>query len=224
MSDSRTAVLDTLRRKLRRGPLDDERRAPLERRIAEHPRNLVPARAQLPHAEQIELFVHMAEQAAASVQRVADRMAVPAAVAEYVERQTLPEDLVVAPAAEFDTLPWQEQTRLRIERRHARNGDRVTVSPAFAGIAETGTLLLLSGPDSPTTLNFLPDAHIVVLPTERVVGPYEDAWQRLRARNAGIPRTLNLITGPSRSADIEQTLQLGAHGPIRLHIILVGAT
>jgi L-lactate dehydrogenase complex protein LldG len=224
MSDSRTAILETLRRKLKRGPLTDERRTLLEQRIAEHPRNLVPARAQLPHAEQVELFVHMAEQAAASVQRVADSTAVPAAVAEYVERQNLPEDLVVAPAAEFDALPWQERTRLRIERRYARNGDRVAVSPAFAGIAETGTLLLLSGPDSPTTLNFLPDAHIVVLPVQRVVGPYEDAWQRLRERNAGIPRTLNLITGPSRSADIEQTLQLGAHGPIQLHIILVGTT
>lgn len=222
MSDSRAAILDTLRRQLRRGPLSDEQRVPLERRLAEHPANLIPARAQLPHAEQVELFVRMAEQAAASVQRVADSTAVPAAVADYVRQQDLPRSLVVAPAAEFDALPWQEQTGLHIERRHARNGDRVTVSPAFAGIAETGTLLLLSGPDSPTTLNFLPDAHIVMLPAERVVGPYEEAWQRLRARNAAIPRTLNLITGPSRSADIEQTLQLGAHGPIRLHIILVG--
>ncbi|MDX1605990.1 MAG: lactate utilization protein C, partial [Candidatus Competibacterales bacterium] len=110
---------------------------------------------------------------------------------------------------------------LRCERRAARNGDKVTVTPAFAGIAETGTLMLLSGPDSPTTLNFLPDAHIVVLPAERIVGPYEAAWQRLRARNEPLPRTVNLITGPSRSADIEQTLQLGAHGPIRLHILLV---
>lgn len=222
MSDSRDAILGTLRRRLKRGPLNGEQRTALERRLAEHPPHRVPARAQLAHAEQVELFVRMAEQAAASVQRVADGAAVPAAVAEYVESQNLPSDLVVAPAAEFDALPWQTQTGLNIARRHARNGDRVTVSPAFAGIAETGTLLLLSGPDSPTTLNFLPDAHIVVLPVERVVGPYEAAWQRLRARNAGIPRTLNLITGPSRSADIEQTLQLGAHGPIRLHIILVG--
>lgn len=222
MSDSRDAILGTLRRQLKRGPLSDERRSALEQRLADHPPHRIPERAQLPHAEQVELFVRMAEQAAASVHRVTDTKAVPAAVAGYLDDQNLPAELVVAPAAEFDALPWREQARLRIERRHARNGDRVTVSPAFAGIAETGTLLLLSGPDSPTTLNFLPDAHIVVLSTERVVGPYEAAWQRLRARNAGIPRTLNLITGPSRSADIEQTLQLGAHGPIRLHIILVG--
>ncbi len=221
MSESREAILSTLRRQLKRGPLTGEPRAALERRLAEHPPNLIPARARLPHAEQVALFISMAEQAAATVQRVAGMVEVPAAVADYVLRQNLPGELVVAPADEFDALPWGEQVRLRIERRHACNGDRVTVSPAFAGIAETGTLLLLSGPDSPTTLNFLPDAHIVVLPTERIVGPYEEAWQRLRERNTDLPRTLNLVTGPSRSADIEQTLQLGAHGPIQLHILLV---
>jgi len=81
--------------------------------------------------------------------------------------------------------------------------------------------MLLSGAQTPTTLNFLPDAHIVVLPAERIVGPYEEAWQRLRKQQVAMPRTVNLITGPSRSADIEQTLQLGAHGPMQLHIIVL---
>ncbi|MEZ5579927.1 MAG: LUD domain-containing protein [Candidatus Competibacteraceae bacterium] len=73
--------------------------------------------------------------------------------------------------------------------------------------------MLLSGPHSPpTTLNFLPDTHIVVLRADRIVGAYEDAWDLLRARGLGMPRTVNFITGPSRSADIEQTVQMGAHG------------
>ena len=94
---------------------------------------------------------------------------------------------------------------------------------SFAGVAETGTLVLLSGPESPTTLNFLPDVHIALLFTDRVVGSYEDVWARLRARDGAtvMPRVVNWITGPSRTADIEQTLLLGAHGPRRLHIILV---
>jgi L-lactate dehydrogenase complex protein LldG len=84
--------------------------------------------------------------------------------------------------------------------------------------------MLLSGPTHPTTLNFLPEVHIVVLRAADVVGPYENAWARVRTArdNGAMPRTVNFVTGPSRTADIEQTIQLGAHGPRRLHIILVG--
>jgi L-lactate dehydrogenase complex protein LldG len=92
---------------------------------------------------------------------------------------------------------------------------------AFAGIAETGTLMLPSGPDRPTTVNLLPDTAMVLLRASRLVGAYEDAWDRLRAEQGGMPRNVMLVTGPSRSADIEQTLELGAHGPRRLHILLV---
>ena len=55
------------------------------------------------------------------------------------------------------------------------------------------------------------------------LGPYEDAWDRLRAAEGEgrLPRTVNFITGPSRTGDIEQTIQMGAHGPRRLHVILV---
>ena len=104
-------------------------------------------------------------------------------------------------------------------RRPIRNGDYISMTKAFAGIAETGTLMLLSGPHSQTAMNFLPDVHIVVLSAPHIVGPYEDAWSRIRAGGT-LPRTVNLITGPSRSADIEQTLQLGAHGPVQLHIVI----
>jgi L-lactate dehydrogenase complex protein LldG len=99
----------------------------------------------------------------------------------------------------------------------------VSVTGAFAAIAETGTLMLLSGPSGPTTLNFLPDNHIVVLRASQLVGAYEEAWGRLRELYGPgkLPRTVNLITGPSRTADIEQTIQLGAHGPRRLHILVV---
>ena len=83
--------------------------------------------------------------------------------------------------------------------------------------------MLTSGPDTPTTLNLMPDTHIVVMRADQIVGPYEDAWDRLRARQGdkALPRTVNFITGPSRTGDIEQRIELGAHGPRRLHIVLV---
>jgi L-lactate dehydrogenase complex protein LldG len=114
---------------------------------------------------------------------------------------------------------------LAIRRGRAEPGDAVSLTPCLAAIAETGTLLLVSGAHTPTTLNFLPDTHIIVLRAGQVVASYEDGWDLVRARSkdgpGGWPRTVNLITGPSRTGDIEQRIILGAHGPRRLHIVLV---
>jgi L-lactate utilization protein LutC len=100
-------------------------------------------------------------------------------------------------------------------------GDPTSVTPCFAAVAEAGGIVTLSGPDTPSTLNFVPDNHIVVVHASQVLRHLEDAWALLRARGAPMPRTVNIISGPSRTADIEQTIQLGAHGPRRLHILLL---
>ena len=221
MSDAREQILNTLRRGLQRGPVAGERRAELEARLAHPPRNVIPARALRPHFEQVDLFVQMARNAATTVDPVTHPADVPVAVSAFLDCEGLPLNW-----SWRRTRNWRRcrgrRTSLHIERRAAVDGDQTSVSLAFAGIAETGTLVLLSGPHSPTTLNFLPDTHIVVLRADRIVGAYEDAWDLLRARGLGMPRTVNFITGPSRSADIEQTVQMGAHGPLRLHIVLVG--
>ena len=96
----------------------------------------------------------------------------------------------------------------------------VGITPAFAGIAETGTLLVHSGPRNPNQLHFLPETHIAVLWTKAIVGSYEEAWNRIVNRFKTLPRNVTLITGPSRSSDIERQLQIGVHGPHRLHIVL----
>jgi L-lactate dehydrogenase complex protein LldG len=221
MNSAREQILGTIRRGLGRGELESSKRTELQARLKNPPHNVIPARAQLLHAERVELFVQMASESAATLDRVDNDAAVPATVAAYLQREGLSNRIVMAPDKALASIPWESQSALKIERRKAENGDPVSLTPAFAGIAETGTLMLLSGPHSPTTLNFLPDIHIVLLKTSRIVGPYEDAWTLLRERDGGMPRTINLITGPSRSADIEQKVQMGAHGPIRLHIVLV---
>lgn len=215
---SKETILANIRRQHKRDVLSPEKQAELEARIKQPTRHTIPARAQLDPTEQIELFVKMAEEAAASTQRVTQLTDVPLALAEYILRHNLPTDLACAPA--LKNLAWDQQERLQPEFRAAQNGDKVAVTPAFAGIAETGTLLLLSSAEQPSTLNFLPDIHIAILPCQSITGSYEDAFDWARAENT-IPRTMNLITGPSRSADIEQTLQLGAHGPVQLHILLI---
>ena len=120
----------------------------------------------------------------------------------------------------LEAMPWGKERTLEVGVGASDGHDLVAVSHAFGGVAESGTLMLTSGADNPTTLNFLPDTHVVVLDAADVTGDYETLWQRLRERcgDGVLPRTVNLITGPSRSADIGQTLILGAHGPRRLHV------
>lgn len=226
MSDTRARILDVIRRgRGRRGPLDEDAVRALEARLATHRRNLVPARTDIDAAARVALFVSMAEEAAATVTRVRDAKAVPKALADYLASANLPTRLVMAPDAELAELPWDKAPMLDIHRGVAEAGDMVSLTPSFAGIAETGTLMLVSGPAHPSTLNLLPDTHVVLLRRSRIVGSYEDGWDRLRAARADaatpMPRTVLFVTGPSRSADIEQTLQLGAHGPRRLHILLL---
>ena len=186
----------------------------------------MPARAAaLDDAARVELFVAMAEEVQTTVARVASETEIPAEVARYLAAENLPAELVMAPDPALDAIPWHERPLLRIRRGRAEPGDAVSLTPCLAAIAETGTLMLVSGEDTPTTLNFLPDTHIVVVRAGQVVAGYEDGWDLVRAKAGGDllawPRTVNLITGPSRTGDIEQRIQLGAHGPRRLHVVLV---
>jgi L-lactate dehydrogenase complex protein LldG len=222
MTTSRTAILDAVRLSLGRGPASPEARQAVNQRLSGHPRNLVPARSALPPADRIALFVRMALEVSATVDRLADPASVPQAAAAFLAGHNLPAALRLAPHRALAALPWASQPTLDISAGCARDGDAVSLTAAFAGVAETGSLVLVSGPEHPTTLNFLPDTHIVVLGSDQIVGCYEDAWDRLRAAMpGGLPRTVNFVTGPSRTGDIEQQIQLGAHGPRRLHIIMV---
>jgi L-lactate dehydrogenase complex protein LldG len=143
---------------------------------------------------------------------------VPELVARYLSTRDLPARAVCwRELGEFD---WSA-SGLEVEVRGARGDDLVGVTSAFCGIAETGTLMTLSGPDTPPTVSLLPETHIAVLREHSIVRSMEDAWALLRSARTGMPRAVNFISGPSRTADIEQTVTLGAHGPYRVHIILV---
>ena len=228
MSDSRAEMLGRIRRALKRGVLNEQAVAPLNARLKDHKRNLIPKRAAgLDHRGQVALFAAMAEGVNATLVRVSSAQDVPGAVADYLSRLNLPARLVMTPDPALAEIPWASRPMLEIRKGRAEDGDAVGVTACFAAVAETGTLMLHSGPESPTRNNFLPDTHIAVLRASQVVASYEDGFDNLRrkfAKAAGgfsLPRTINFITGPSRTADIEQKLELGAHGPRRLHIILI---
>ena len=216
MSGPRDAVIRNVRRSLRRDGALPESTA---KGLAERLRRTGPCFRPKIDEPLIERFVAKLHAVNVSVTRLPDLRGVSAAVARHMDAHRLGSMLVVAPDPDLAAIHWPN--RLRIEHRAARGEDRISVTGAFAGIAETGTLVLLSGPHGPTTLNFLPGDHMVVLAAERVVAGTEEVWARLRRACGTMPRTVNLITGPSRTADIEQTLQVGAHGPRRLHLLLI---
>jgi L-lactate dehydrogenase complex protein LldG len=223
---SREAMLGAIRRGLKRGALPEDQALGLRARLAAHPRHLIPARSAVPRPAQIALFIANVQKEYGSVARVADFAAVPGAVADYLAAQNLPGEFVMAPHPELQAIPWSERPLLRVREGRAEASDLVSVQQGYAAVAETGTLMLPSGAERPTTLNLLSDTAIVVLRASRVVGAYETAWDLLRAEQGGgggafMPRNVMLVTGPSRSADIESTLELGAHGPRRLHVVLV---
>ncbi len=170
--------------------------------------------------EPVARFRDRALSLASTLAEVTSLAGVPQAVAAYLAGNSLPLAAVCWP--EFKTLDWRG-AGLAVEARAARHSDLVGITGCLCAIAETGTLMLLSGADTPPETSLLPETHIAVVDSNRIVRGMEDAWELMRAERPGaLPRAVNLISGPSRTADIEQTVTLGAHGPYRVHIILLG--
>jgi len=179
-----------------------------------HPRGPIPR----VEGDLAQRFCDQARGLGSDVAQVATLAEVPAQVAHYLRERQLPMQAVCWPA--LTALDWRG-AGLEVEARAAGGDDPVGITGAFVAIAETGTLMLLSGPDTPGAVSLLPETHIAVVARARIVATMEDAWDRLRAKRGSLPRAVTFVSGPSRTADIEQTITLGAHGPARVLIIVV---
>jgi len=222
MPTARPAIFPSIRRSL---PVKGDERTRLQivaERLYRAPKGVIPARGQVSGEALVEVFRAQAEAALATV-RVVDSVAeVPRAVAEFLRDHNLPATLRMGDDPRLKAMPWGE-TALEMSQGRSDGRDLNAVSHALGGVAESGTAVMVSGPENPSTLNFLPDNHIVVVAAKDIAGDYERVFAKLRATygKGQMPRTVNFITGPSRSGDIEQTLLLGAHGPRRLHLVVV---
>jgi L-lactate dehydrogenase complex protein LldG len=221
---AREAILNKVRGALKAREGDAARVATIGERLEKAPKGVVPARGQLPRAERIELFCTMAEKLSATVERVDSRDAVPKAVAAYLRGRNLPAVLRMGEDERLTAMPWDGERSLQVKQGPSDGNDEVGLSHATAAVAETGRLVMTSGNGNPTTINFLPEHHVVVVDADDIDGDLETALGRIRAGygKGKMPRTVNLISGPSRSGDIEQKIILGAHGPRALHVIVVG--
>lgn len=211
MNSTRRTILNQIRQALQHNQLTHNTIAELEAQLAAQTIPEPPTLA----ADLTTMFIKQLTKVAGTIEIIPRTTDIPLAILTFLQQQQLPPKIVAT--ANLKTINWPPQWQ--IAYRAAQPADAVSVSYAVAGIAETGSLVLLSSPKSPTTLNFLPSNHIIILSQADLVAHLEAVWIHLRSQP--LPRSINIITGPSRTADIEQTLQVGAHGPKRLHVILV---
>ena len=220
---SRAQILARIRGGLSVAAEDSARHARVNARLKGQKPHLIPDRVAKPGTNLPALLRVFLEGQSATVVSVASSNEVPSAVAGFLRSSNLPQRVRVGEDTFLAKLDWSREPALERQQGRAEAGDEVGLSHATVAVAETGTLVLASGEENPVTLNFLPETHIVVLTAKDIVGPYETAFDRVRdAYGRGtMPRTLNLISGPSRTGDIGGKLVMGAHGPRRMCVILV---
>ena len=216
-SAARRRILDRIRRAQGRGPVPTagELRA-VDDWIARRSVGPQPTVG----ADRVAHFEAQAARMSSTTDRVAWLADVPTAVARYLDAHGLGRRAVCWNT--LGDLDWSG-AGIAVEARRPNGDDLVGISGAFVAIAETGTLMMLSGPDTPASMHLLPETHVAVVPAERIVAHYEDGFALMRAERGRLPRATNLVSGPSRTGDIEQTIVLGAHGPYRVHVVIVGA-
>ena len=218
----REAILGRIRQRMPKGD-GDARRAAVSARLSNPKRNLIPARGEGGLEHRISVFTRYMETVGGTVEILVDMDRVPEAVARHLRENNLPAAIRRGTDPLLAHLPWHRAAMIEVSEGPARDSDTASLSHAFAAAAESGTVILTSGPENPTTLNFLPEMHIVVLEARHLYGNYEEAWTRLRETYGPgrMPRAVNMISGPSRTADIEQTIVRPAHGPKNMHVIIV---
>ena len=224
--ETRAQILARIRDGLGVTPDDGARQAAVAARLGTSKPHLIPDRVTKPGTDLPALLRHFLEGQSATVVNVAAPADVPSAVASFLRSSNLSQRVRMGDDSFLAELDWSREPTLERQQGRARPEDEVGLSHATVAVAETGTLVLASGRANPVTLNFLPETHIVVLSAKNIVGPYETAFERVRtAYGRGVmPRTVNLISGPSRTGDIGGKLVMGAHGPRRMCVIVVDST
>lgn len=176
-----------------------------------------PTQSQTEGAARIDQFIAKATAADATVTRIAALDDLPAALAHELRQRNLGQSIRMGSDPTLAALNW---SGMETTTGPGRIDEPATLSHVPYAVAETGTLALCSGPENPVTLTFLGETHFAVLHAKNIQRGFEELFTAHRASGRD-PRTLNLVTGPSRSADIGQKLQLGAHGPIALHVFVI---
>jgi len=221
-SDAREEIIRTLRKSLRREALPPETLADLQNRLLHPERGVIPRQAQGTHAALVERFTEKAVAAQASVAHLSSLEQVPRTVALFAREHSFPARALLPHQSRLHAMEWAQAEVETATGSPARNCP-LGVTACFAAIAESGTVMVHSGPGHPHALHIVPETLLVVVTENQIVGAYEDALDlaRARLRHNAWPRIISWITGPSRTADIAGVILFGAHGSRRIHILLI---
>lgn len=217
MSDAKAAMLGAIRRSLGRAHVDAGEIARESSALLNDVSRFQPTfDGQSNRVRFIERAT--SERLTATVDEVDGLEQAPAAVAQYLKRSNLPMQFAHPPMTLLRDLDWGD---LKGHETLSPN-EPVAVNVADYAIAETGTLVFTSRPDSPTLFNYLPLHHVILVDGARILRHPEAYWAHVRAEGNVHPRSINFITGTSGTADIEAQNIRGAHGPRFMHIVIYG--
>lgn len=212
MTDSRSVILERIRSRKKQG---------IEKQIPTRTEHSLPTHIPLDAEALASYFGQMAKRSAATLSSVAELSMLPGAVKDYLSTlpfAQIPTDLHLNGPV-FTPLPWTQYSLTPT----AIDSALVSVCLGFCGIAETGSIALLAEPSCSSAAYFLPEILIVALYKTDILAHQEACWLKLSRDYPKLPRTVTLVTGPSRTGDIEQKLVIGAHGPRYEHIVLIEA-
>lgn len=218
MSSTATAksqIFDSIRQALQQ--FSDADRAAAKHRYDEITASLTPR--PVVDGALIDQFCHKHTAVQGTFAIVATHAAIPNAVQDFLDEHDLAAEMVMGRTKLLSEIDWPENWH--IERRTANKADVVAVTDAICAIAETGSIVIANSPEVSSTHLYLPENHVVIMDTGQLVRHLEDAMQLVSHQVEGHSRGVHLVTGPSKTADVEQTIQYGAHGPRRLHAIFV---
>jgi L-lactate dehydrogenase complex protein LldG len=220
---NRRAVFERVRGALAGKGDDATRRAAVAARLASPPVHKKPSRVEKTGEDRIAQFRAYLEGQSAIVHEARAKSEIPKLISAYLRSQNAPLRVRHGADSLFAELPWNTEPTLEHRTGRAAPEDEVGLSHATAGISETGTLVLMSGADNPVTVSFMPETHIVVVDASSITGSYEEAWAALRKKRGadGLTRTVNFISGPSRTGDIGGRIVMGAHGPKKMCVIIL---
>ena len=208
MSDARTNILSAIAHNKRR-----------MEGSADIPHTTVSC-ANLPQEQLVSLFEAGVLASSATIQFIEELKDLPQEVRNYILKRQLSSDETTfhLNSPLLKGLTWNPLTQLVSE---ASSSDcEIGITSAFCGVAETGSVALLSDSSRSTAAYFLPENLIIALATDDIVATQEFAWMRLKTEYPSMPRSVIFMTGPSRTGDIEQKIVIGAHGPRMVHLIL----
>lgn len=215
-----TASRENILKKIKAALSHQEKEQSLLNRVQQNPRGILPSRAaHLSHEQIVSLFIDQAQNALVQIKKLNSIADIPQEIIKIIKQNNFPMSLRIADEKIIKNISWAEFPDLLVQSGAATYEDKISLTTCLCGVAETGTLVMSSSVDSPTTLNFLPEIHVVLLNEKSIVPFYEDAWDLIREQKNN-SRTINFITGPSRTGDIEQTVQVGIHGPKQLYVLI----